>query len=122
MRSPMTLCSVLSILGAYLTQTGPRLNTEFTKRTEGTERERLARNNSNRVGYVSPLRGLVLRADRIPPLPWWATLFRPWRDCLGVGLLVSPGVGAAMPSATLLSPWREFRALAPAPSALTGTA
>src|SRR5882672_6878160 len=30
--------------------------------------------------HVPPLRGLVLRANTVPPLPRWATLFRPWRD------------------------------------------
>ena len=32
------------------------------------------------VSFVSPLRGLVLRVNSYPPLPRWATLFRPWRD------------------------------------------
>jgi len=32
------------------------------------------------VRYVPPLRGLLLPANTVPPLPWWATLFRPCRD------------------------------------------
>jgi hypothetical protein len=37
-------------------------------------------NRSKLVGLVPPLRGLVARANTFPPLPRWATVFRPWRD------------------------------------------
>jgi hypothetical protein len=37
-------------------------------------------NQSEFVRIVPPLRGLVARANTFPPLPRWATVFRPWRD------------------------------------------
>src|SRR5258708_2723772 len=30
--------------------------------------------------YVPPVRGLVVHTITVPPLPRWATFFRPWRD------------------------------------------
>jgi hypothetical protein len=38
-------------------------------------------NQPKLVEAVPPLRGLVVRTNTFPPLPQWATLFRPWRDC-----------------------------------------
>jgi hypothetical protein len=40
--------------------------------------------HSELVGLVPPPRGLVVRANTFPPLPQWATVFRPWWD-LAVG-------------------------------------
>jgi hypothetical protein len=48
----------------------------------GKNQLRQARNNSKLVSYVPPLRSLVVHANTAPPLPQWATLFRPWRDWL----------------------------------------
>jgi len=40
--------------------------------------------HSELVEPVPPLRGLVIHANTFPPLPQWATLFRPWRDFVGI--------------------------------------
>jgi hypothetical protein len=37
-------------------------------------------NQPKLVEPVPPLRGLVTLVMLVPPLPQWATLFRPWRD------------------------------------------
>jgi hypothetical protein len=50
-----------------------------------TRREEQAWNTSKLVAYVPPLRGFVPDAYSVPPLPRWATLFRPWRDWLSEG-------------------------------------
>ena len=36
-----------------------------------------ASDNSNLISLVPALRGLVLHVGMVPPLPGWATLFRP---------------------------------------------
>jgi hypothetical protein len=46
------------------------------------EREKRTREFSNLEALVPPLRGFLLRVNTVPPLPRWATLFRPWRDWL----------------------------------------
>src|SRR5882762_8643678 len=38
----------------------------------------------NECATVSPLRGSILSQSLPPPLPQWATVFRPWRDRLTV--------------------------------------
>jgi hypothetical protein len=52
--------------------------------SEGTlpsaHREERASNISKLVSHVPPLRGFVPDANSVPPLPRWATLFRPCRD------------------------------------------
>jgi hypothetical protein len=50
-----------------------------------TRREEQASNNLNWMSHVPPLRGLVRDTNAVPPLPRWATLFRPWRDWLSEG-------------------------------------
>jgi hypothetical protein len=50
-----------------------------------TWREEQTSNNSNWVSSVSPLRGLARDTNAVPPLPRWATLFRPCRDWLSEG-------------------------------------
>ena len=46
---------------------------------------------SELVGLVPPLRGLAFRANAVPPLPRWATVFRPWRD-FGDAMSAATGV------------------------------
>jgi anhydro-N-acetylmuramic acid kinase len=50
-----------------------------------TRREEQASNNLNWVSPVPPLRGLVHDTNAVPPLPRWATLFRPCRDWFSGG-------------------------------------
>ena len=61
--------------------------------------ERQAWNISTLVGHVPPLRGFFPDAYMVPPLPRWATLFRPWRDWLSGG----------WPSTNLLHEGRNFK-------------
>jgi hypothetical protein len=53
---------------------------ESSEGPKDPECERQAWNASKLVGYVPPLRGLMVHANSVPPLPRWAALFRPWRD------------------------------------------
>jgi hypothetical protein len=54
----------------------------FAKTRRSGEKDHLKQPciNSELVEPVPPLRGLVVRANTFPPLPRWATVFRPWRD------------------------------------------
>jgi len=59
------------------------------------------RNKSKLVGLVPPLRGLVARANTFPPLPRWATVFRPWQDFAVIAMNAGSGVrGDAMDPAS----------------------
>jgi hypothetical protein len=40
------------------------------------------------MNLVPPLLGFVLHAILVPPLPRWATFFRPWRDWRKMGCRV----------------------------------
>jgi hypothetical protein len=50
--------------------------------------------NSALVSHVPPLRGLALHSNTAPPLPRWATIFRPWRDWNKAPCAVSPLAGS----------------------------
>jgi hypothetical protein len=59
----------------------PRINDAVSAvLMKDTEREEQAWNISDWISHVPPLRGCLCREDTVPPLPRWATLFRPWRD------------------------------------------